>query len=459
MAGPRLARSLNIVFIAVAGLAPPAAAFDGPAIEARAGAGVSGMLTSAQRDQGFRTGFVPGLRPALRVDEAFAAEMELASWFFPRDAGTGRATLFGAGLRWDPSVTSWLSWFLDGHGGLALTGQNNRLMVDAGTGVEIWLTRTLAVGPFLRYGQIVDGGGPDPRFWTVGLGATVTWSGSSSDEPPSLGGGPHDHQRDERQKEWERTRQADRQSPAQRDRDGDGIVDERDICPDERPGPNPDPTMPGCPRQEPKRAEVRPPESARPADGDRDGDGVPDSEDKCPERGFGQYPDPLSLGCPLADRDQDGVPDVYDACPGQPGIPDSRAKSNGCAGLAKFDRGGIQVTRPISFAGHGDNIAPSSIPVLQAVAALLKATPTIRKVSVEGHTDGTLPARQSFELSERRAESVRRWLVNNGVEANRLRARGRGDTQPVASNMTARGRAANARVEFVIVDGNTGLSP
>src|SRR6185436_7535330 len=130
----------------------------------------------AQRDAGYKTGFVPDLRPALRVSDWVAVELALASWFFPRDAGgTGRATQLGAGLRFDPRLTHWMSWFLDGHGGLALTGPANRLMVDAGTGVELWFQSNMAVGPFVRYGQVVDTTGPDPRFWAAGVFATMSF--------------------------------------------------------------------------------------------------------------------------------------------------------------------------------------------------------------------------------------------------------------------------------------------
>ena len=68
-----------------------------------------------------------------------------------------------------------------------------------------------------------------------------------------------------------------------------------------------------------------------------------------------------------------------------------------------------------------------------------------------------MPALQSIELSERRAEAVKRWLVANGVDEQRLTIRGFGDTRPIASNKTAKGRAANARIELVILD--SGLSP
>jgi outer membrane protein OmpA-like peptidoglycan-associated protein len=433
-----------LVFIAGAAPSRPAAASDGLILEARAGVGVSAMISAPQRDRGFKSGFVPDLRPGLRLGDAIAAELVLATWFFPRQggSGSGRATLLGGGLRWDPRLASWLSWFLDGHGGLALTGPSNRFMADAGTGFEVWINRSLAIGPVVRYAQLVDRG-PDPRFWSAGLSATMTW-GAAADEPPSLG--PVDSAREERQKSWEQARQRELRSPRHTDRDHDGVPDDRDICPDEPPGPHPDPNMTGCPRKEADSG------IALAAAGDQDGDGVPDADDKCPNRPFGEHPDPLAMGCPLPDRDQDGVPDMDDACPGKPGIPTAGARTNGCPGLATIDRGTIGLARPILFSPQGDDIFPSSLPVLQAVADTLKATSAIKRISIEAHTDSSLSSMRSLELSRRRAEAVRRWLVANGVAPDRLVTLGHGDSRPLTSNRTARSRAANARVELVILD-------
>jgi len=445
---------LTIVF-SVVSLGTPAAAFDGPSLEARGALGVGSMLSSPQREQGFRTGYVPDLHPGLRVSDTFVAELAAASWFFPRDSGTGRATMFGAGLRFDPRLTSWLTWFLDGHGGLALTGGANRFMVDAGTGLDVWIMRNLALGPFVRYGQVMDGG-PDPRFWAAGLGATMTWA-AGTDEPPSLG--ERDPDREARQREWERDRRDGTLRSTHKDRDGDGVVDDRDICPDEPPGSNPDPNMAGCPRQVSNR-------SASSSEPDRDGDGVPDKDDKCPRTPFGNTPDPLAFGCPLADKDRDGVPDLTDACPNQAGSTNAKgcpAGSGGSggsgrsSGLARIDRGMIQLPRSINF--NQEEILSGSISLLQAVADLIKATPGIKSVSIEAHTDSSLAPLQSLELSEKRAENVKRWLVAAGVDSDRLRVRGHGDTQPVASNRTVKGRAANSRIELIIVDppGGVGL--
>src|SRR4051812_13952348 len=114
-ARPRGPCSLTIVFIAIGSfMAPRATRADSLGVEARAGLGVGSMLSTWQRDRGYQSGFVPDLRPGWRLDSSIAAELAFASWFFPRsNGGTGRATLFGAGGRWDPRLLGWLSWFVD----------------------------------------------------------------------------------------------------------------------------------------------------------------------------------------------------------------------------------------------------------------------------------------------------------------------------------------------------------
>jgi OmpA-OmpF porin, OOP family len=227
----------------------------------------------------------------------------------------------------------------------------------------------------------------------------------------------------------------DRQGCPTADIDGDGVTDAKDVCPELAQGANPDAEKPGCP------------------DGDDDKDGVLNSQDKCRDQAAGLLPDPTMPGCPMADRDGDQVPDLYDTCPDEPGAPDTNAKKSGCPGLVQIDQGMIKMLRSVYFATNKDVILSRSFPVLKAVAMAMKLTPTIKKVSVEGHTDSMKTPEGNLDLSKRRAESVVRWLTTTGgVEPERLQAVGHGDTRPVAPNDTAKGRAANRRVEFVIVD-------
>ena len=219
------------------------------------------------------------------------------------------------------------------------------------------------------------------------------------------------------------------------DRDGDGVLDTADLCPDTPQGDQPDPARLGCPA------------------GDRDRDGIVDSVDQCPEVPAGLHPDSTRPGCPLPDRDHGSVPDNADACPDKPGAPNADAKKNGCpGGLISVQDGQIQILKPVFFATDQDVILAQSYPVLQEMAAVLKHATEIKKLAVEGHTDDRGGAAHNLDLSQRRANSVVRYLVLQGIDATRLEAHGYGQTRPIRENTTQPGRAANRRVEFRVTD-------
>ncbi len=179
---------------------------------------------------------------------------------------------------------------------------------------------------------------------------------------------------------------------------------------------------------------------------DRDGDGVPDAVDRCPD-----VPGPAELeGCP--DRDGDGVPDIDDKCPDQPGP----AVNDGCPPDASEPIVEIETTRlslkdMIHFDTGKDTIQPESRRILDEIAAILKSHAELKRVRVEGHTDSVGSRPYNLDLSQRRADAVVRALTARGVAAGRLQAVGFGFDRPVASNATALGRAKNRRVEFTIV--------
>lgn len=184
---------------------------------------------------------------------------------------------------------------------------------------------------------------------------------------------------------------------------------------------------------------------ARQADGD--GDGVPDDKDRCPDTPRGAKVD--DFGCPL-DSDGDGVPDYLDKCPGTTkGI---KVDADGCpipvaTKSAEVTEAGTWIYKGVQFEINKAELKPSSYPVLDEIAAGLKSQPTI-KVEIQGHTDNTGKAAYNQMLSERRAQSVERYLVGKGIAPERLISVGYGLTRPIATNKTADGRAHNRRVEL-----------
>ncbi|MEM6733582.1 MAG: OmpA family protein, partial [Myxococcota bacterium] len=179
-------------------------------------------------------------------------------------------------------------------------------------------------------------------------------------------------------------------------------------------------------------------------DVDNDLDTVLDVEDACPiEPGA-----PENQGCPVRDRDGDGVTDDVDQCPDVPGD-----KANGCPRkvlVVKTDTA-IEIKKQIKFtSGKATIRGRISFEILDQVAGVMASNPDI-KVVIEGHTDSRGKADYNLQLSDDRAKSVRDALVERGVDGSRMEAVGYGESKPIASNRTRKGRAANRRVEFNIV--------
>ncbi|MDF3065177.1 MAG: porin [Polyangiaceae bacterium] len=220
--------------------------------------------------------------------------------------------------------------------------------------------------------------------------------------------------------------------PEEKDRDKDGVLDDDDACPDEKGVADSDPKKNGCPP-------------------DRDGDGVLDKDDACPDLKGKASADPEQNGCP-GDTDGDGIRDDQDACPREKGKPDSDPSKNGCPSLVRVTNNEIVILQQVQFKTASDVILPSSDDLLQQVSAVLKEHPELTKVEIQGHTDNRGSAALNQALSQRRAASVVKWLVNRGgVEAARLTPKGYGKDDPIETNDTEEGRQKNRRVQFRIL--------
>lgn len=118
------------------------------------------------------------------------------------------------------------------------------------------------------------------------------------------------------------------------------------------------------------------------------------------------------------------------------------------------DRGLVVTLGDLLFATGKSNLTGGAGPNLDKLAAFLGEYPD-RTVLIEGHTDSVGSAESNYLLSQRRADSVRSYLVSRGVQANRLTTAGLGQGSPVASNDTATGRQQNRRVEVIISNAAT----
>lgn len=154
-------------------------------------------------------------------------------------------------------------------------------------------------------------------------------------------------------------------------------------------------------------------------------------------------PPPPPPPAPPADSDNDGVTDDRDRCPGTPA--GTLVDSEGCP-----QRGSITL-QGVTFELDSAQLTADSRPILAGVAVDLKRLPRLR-VEMQGHTDSSGSDAYNLSLSERRANSVREFLVAEGVPAERVTARGYGEGQPVSNNGTAEGRAMNRRVVMAVVD-------
>jgi len=196
--------------------------------------------------------------------------------------------------------------------------------------------------------------------------------------------------------------------------------------------------------------------------GDRDGDGIPDSIDKCPDRPEDKDGFQDADGCPDIDNDGDGVLDVADKCPTEQETRNGYEDDDGCPDTVPADIAGITGTIEGLLYAEGESAVHDSAQAsLAKIAKVMQAHPSIRIILV-GHTDdreaktfatpqpGQPPpdiATIASDLSRGRAEAVRQMLGTAGVPAGRIVIDGVGADEPVADNATTKGRLANRRVE------------
>jgi len=200
------------------------------------------------------------------------------------------------------------------------------------------------------------------------------------------------------------------------DDDGDGIADAVDRCRREAETRDGVTDADGCPEGTPKRgAGMTAAGGADRAPADRDGDGLPDGKDRCPdvaetENGY---------------EDEDGCPDT---------TPPVLVGISGVVDEIQFDLASARFRR-------------GAIPILERVAGALAGNEALELV-IAGHTDNQGNRDWNVDLSQLRADAVRHWLVHRGIDAGRIQSVGYGPDRPAASNDTPKGQAKNRRVEL-----------
>ncbi|MDQ3037014.1 MAG: OmpA family protein [Myxococcota bacterium] len=301
--------------------------------------------------------------------------------------------------------------------------------------------------------------------------------------------------------------------PSIGDRDGDGLRDDIDECPDQPEDfdnfgdedgcPDPDNDRDGildvddeCPMV-PEDRDGDADEDGCPEgnEGDRDGDGILDADDQCPDDPEDRDGFEDEDGCPDPDNDQDGILDTDDLCPNDPedrdgfqdqdGCPDPDNDSDrildgddacpndpetyngtededGCPdrGTVVIEENSIIILEKIYFETDSAEIQSRSYPILDAVAATLIGNPHITLVEIQGHADERSSDDYNIRLTSDRAAAVVEALVQRGVTRDRLRSAGYGERCPVDPRHTAEAWEQNRRVEFKIVstvDGPTGV--
>jgi OmpA-OmpF porin, OOP family len=252
------------------------------------------------------------------------------------------------------------------------------------------------------------------------------------------------------------------------DRDNDGVLDTEDACPNSPGERSADATKTGCPSDADEdgiydTADACPNEKGvKSADAkqngcpsDRDADGIADSVDTCPDAKGPKTDNPKWNGCP-DDADGDGVKGEKDACPNDKGPPSPDPKQNGCPKLARVVDNEIVMKQQVQFQVYGkhrsDTVSPVSKALMNEIRDAITQHPEIAKIEVQGHTDDSGDEEFNQRLSQERADAVRQWLIDAGIPADKLVAKGYGYTKPLGDNRIRQGRQQNRRVQFVIIE-------
>lgn len=335
--------------------------------------------------------------------------------------------------------TKWFDPYLHVGGGYTFLGDASAGTVNGGLGISFWFTENVGITLQSTYKHSFD----ETRTPNVDVashlqhfaGISFKFGGKDTD-----GDGIYD--KDDACPEVAGLKEFN----GCPDTDGDGIQDSEDKCPNDF-GPK---ELQGCPDTDGDGIidiEDACPEVAGPAafNGcpDTDGDGVPDNLDQCPDVPGAKD----NAGCPWPDRDGDGVADKDDKCPDVKGT----VANNGCPEVTEDAIKKLNAyAKTILFNSGKSSFQQQTFPVLESITGILKEYPHA-KFSIEGHTDSDGSDALNQKLSEERAAAVKNYLIEKGIDASRLESKGFGESKPIDTNKTAKGKANNRRVEVLLV--------
>ena len=258
-----------------------------------------------------------------------------------------------------------------------------------------------------------------------------------------------------------------------KDSDEDGVPDKFDADP-QRPEdydgfedydgkPDPDNDQDGVPDvsdKAPNKAEDH--DGFQDEDGvpdpDNDGDGILDASDKMPgtdatvaagiitAEDFDGFQD--EDGAPDFDNDSDGIADSTDQCPNEAETVNQYQDEDGCPDeKPEVDVGQSVVLEGVNFASGSADLTANSMRILDKAAMALQNNPEI-EVEIRGYTDNTGSYQGNVRISQRRADTVRDYMLKHGIAPYRMTTKGYGPENPIAPNDTREGRAINRRIEF-----------
>jgi outer membrane protein OmpA-like peptidoglycan-associated protein len=368
-------------------------------------------------------GVAPWLLPGVKLRAGFLSDSDGGVAAGEVDPGAGTFHTASALLRVRPfadgvQARKALGPFFEAGPAGVLTGELLRAGFEAGLGFGFALG-AVSVAPTLRYLQVIQPSHPlsDHDARVLMLGAEV----ALLDARPMP------------------TVRTPRRAPAPPapvgDRDGDGLPDDRDACPDEAEDLDGFEDGDGCP------------------DPDNDGDGLRDDVDRCPNEpeDFDGFED--GDGCPDPDNDGDGFLDADDQCPDEAEVVNGYKDYDGCPdeGLIELRNDRIVLEERVLFDSGRTRVRTAARAVLSAIVELARQHPEWIGIRIEGHADQRGDAEFNQQLSERRAANVRKALIKLGIPEALIESAGYGASRPRDKRDDDEAYQRNRRVEFVVV--------